>query len=327
MRVNVSEVVASISGAALLLGCAATGWGQAYPSRPVRMIVPFAPGGGTDFIGRLVGQKLGEAWKAPIVIDNRPGAGSTVGTAMTAKALPDGYTICATSMSHAINATLYRKLPYDSIKDFTPVILTARAPNVLVVNPTVPVHGVKDLIALAKSRTTPFNYSSSGTGGVSHLSMEVFRAVSGMEANHVPYKGAGPAMTALVGGEVELMMATTPVALTQMKANRVRAIAISSLKRSPLAPDLPTIAEAGFPGFETDTWYGLILPAGVPAAIVQRINSDANRILALPEVKTAFEQQGAQPAGGSPEDFGRFIKSEIRKWGDAIRLAKVPPAD
>ncbi|MGH9810595.1 MAG: tripartite tricarboxylate transporter substrate binding protein, partial [Terriglobia bacterium] len=261
MHVNMRRVAASVGSAALLLGCAATSWGQAYPSRPVRMIVPFAPSGGTDFIGRLVGQKLGEAWKTPIVIDNRPGAGSTVGTAMTAKALPDGYTICATSMSHAINATLYRKLPYDSIRDFTPVVLTARAPNVLVVNPSVSAHSVKELIALAKARTTPFNYSSSGTGGVSHLSMEVFRAVAGMEANHVPYKGAGPAMTALIGGEVQLMMATSPVALAQMKANRVRAIAISSRQRSQLMPDLPTIAEAGFPGFETDTWYGLILPA------------------------------------------------------------------
>jgi tripartite-type tricarboxylate transporter receptor subunit TctC len=246
---------------------------------------------------------------------------------MTAKAPPDGYTISMTSMSHAINATLYRTLPYDSMRDFTPVILTARAPNVLVVHPSVAAHTVKDLIAVAKARPGQLNFSSSGTGGVSHLSAELFRAAAGIDVVHIPYKGAGPAMTALIGGEAQLMMATTPVSLPQIKANRVRGIAISSRQRSPLAPGLPTIAEAGFPGFETDTWYGLLAPAGTPAAIVRRLNTDTAAVLQSPDMKAALEQQGAQPAGGSPDEFRRFIQSEIEKWAKAIRVAKVPPAN
>lgn len=322
---NKAKAIYLLSGA-LALGCAAPSWSADYPDKPVRMIVPFAPGGGTDVVGRLIGQKLGDALGVSMVFDNRPGAGSTVGTGMTARATPDGYTIGATSMSLAINATLYRTLPYD-LKDLVTIILTARAPNVLVVNPSVPAHTVKELIAYAKSNPGKLNFSSSGTGGVSHLSAEVFRAAAGIDMVHVPYRGAGPAMTALISGEAQVMMATTPVALPQMKAKRLRAIALSSLKRSPLAPDLPTIAESGFPGFETDTWYGLLAPAGTPAAIIKRINADTNRILDTPEMKTALAHQGAQPAGGSPEEFRRFVQSEIEKWGKAIRAAKVPPAN
>ena len=310
-------------GAVLALGAQA----QTYPTKPVRMVVAFAPGGGTDIIGRIIGQKLSELWPHPVVVDNRPGAGSTVGTAMTAKAPPDGYTISMTSMSHAINATLYRQLPYDTVKDFAPVILAVRAPNVLVVHPSVAAQSVKELIALAKSRPGQLNFASSGTGGVSHLSAEVLRAASGIDIVHVPYKGAGPAMNALLGNEAQIMMATTPVALPQIKANRVRGIAISSRERSPLAPGMPTIAESGFPGFETDTWYGLLAPAGTPTALVRRLNADMTRTLEMPEVKKALEQQGAQPAGGTPEAFRRFIESEIEKWAKAIRLAKVPPAN
>jgi len=313
--------------AAVALAWSASVPAQSYPARPVRMIIPFPPAGGTDVVGRLIGQRLNEAWSVPVVFDNRPGAGSTVGTGMVAKAAPDGYTIGVTSMSLAINATLYRALPYDPLKDLAPIILAARAPNVLVVHPAVPANTVRELIAYAKAHPGKLNFGSSGTGGVSHLSGEVFRAAAGIDIVHVPYKGAGPAMTGLISGEAQIMMATTPVALPQMKANRLRAIAISSRQRSPLAPDLPTIAESGFPGFETDTWYGFIAPAGTPAAIVKRIHADTARILELPEMKTALAQQGAQPAGGSPEEFRRFIRSEIEKWGKAIRAAKVPPAN
>lgn len=316
----------AISGA-LALVWAASVPAQTYPDRPVRMIVPFAPGGGTDVVGRLTGQKLSDVWGVPVVFDNRPGAGSTVGTAMVAKGTPDGYTIGFASMSLSINATLYRSLPYDPVKDLAPIILVARAPNVLVVHPSIPAKTVKELIAFAKSRPGKLNFSSSGTGGVSHLSAEVFRAAAGIDIVHVPYRGAGPAMTALIGGETQIMMATTPVALPQMKANRLRAIAISSRQRSPLAPDLPTIAENGFPGFETDTWYGLLAPSGTPAAIIRRINADTARILDMPEMKTALGQQGAQPAGGSPDEFKRFVQAEIEKWGKAIHAAKVPPAN
>lgn len=314
------------SGAPASAAEQAAGASGAYPMKPVRMIIPFPPGGGTDIVGRIIGQKLAEAWSYPIVFDNRPGAGSTIGTDMTAKARPDGYTIEAVSMSHAINVSLYRKLPYHPVRDFSPVILAARAPNVLVVHPSLPAQSVKDLIGLAKARPGQLNFSSSGSGGVSHLSGEMFRTVAGIDIVHVPYKGAGPAMTGLLGGEVQMMMATTPVALTQMKANRVRALAISSRQRSPLVPGLPTIAESGFPGFETDTWYGVLAPAGTPAALVKQLNAEIARVLDLPDVKTLLEQQGAQPAGGSPADFRAFLQSEIEKWSKAIKAAGIEPA-
>jgi tripartite-type tricarboxylate transporter receptor subunit TctC len=293
----------------------------------VRFIVPFAPGGGTDITARLIGQKLGELWNVPVVIDNRPGAGSTVGTDMAAKAAPDGYTIGVTSMSHPINATLYRTLPYDTMKDFEFIMLTVRVPNVLVVHPSVPAKSVKELVALARSQPGRLNFPSSGVGGVSHLAAEVFCATAGIEGVHVPYKGAGPAMTALISGEGQVMMATIPVLLPQMKANRVRPLAISSLKRSPLMAELPTIAESGYPGFETDSWFGLLAPAGTPAKIVQKVNADTTSVLSSAELRAALAQQGAQPGGGTPQEFTRFMQAEIVKWRQTIVKAHIPLAN
>ncbi|MBI3917168.1 MAG: tripartite tricarboxylate transporter substrate binding protein [Betaproteobacteria bacterium] len=321
-------VVARVGALGVLMALAGSAAAQqVYPSKPVRLVLPFAPGGGTDITGRLLARKLSDLWDVPVVVDNRPGAGSTVGTAIAAKAAPDGYTMGVTSMSHAINATLYRTLPYDTIKDFEPIILTVRVPNVLVVHPGVPAKSVKDLVALAKSQPGRLRFSSSGVGGVSHLAAEVFRAAAGIELLHVPYRGAGPAMTALVGSEAQLMMATMPVLLPQMKANRVRPLAISSLTRSPLVPALPTIAESGYPGFQTDSWYGLLAPAGTPPDIVRQVNADATRALDSADLKAALAQQGAQPAGGTPEEFLRFIQAEIVKWRKAITAAKVPLAN
>ncbi|MGZ5093600.1 MAG: tripartite tricarboxylate transporter substrate binding protein [Burkholderiales bacterium] len=300
---------------------------QPYPSKPVRFIVPFAPGGGTDITARLIGQKLSELWNVPVVIDNRPGAGSTVGTDMAAKAAPDGYTIGVTSMSHPINATLYRTLPYDSMKDFEFIMLTVRVPNVLVVHPSVPAKSVKELVALARSQPGRLNFPSSGVGGVSHLAAEVFCATAGIEGVHVPYKGAGPAMTALISGEGQVMMATIPVLLPQMKANRVRPLAISSLKRSPLMAELPTIAESGYPGFETDSWFGLLAPARTPAKIVQKVNADTTSVLSSAELRAALAQQGAQPGGGTPQAFTRFMQAEIVKWRQTIVKAHIPLAN
>ena len=296
---------------------------QAWPAKPVRMVVAFAPGGGTDIVGRIIAQKLTHTWPQPVVIDNRPGAGSTIGTEIVAKSPPDGYTLQAVSMSHALNAALFKKLPYDSIADFAPVVLAARAPNVLVSHPALPVKNVKELIALAKAQPGKIAYSSSGTGGVSHLTLELFRSVAHIDLLHVPYKGAGPAMTALLSGEAQLMMATTPVALGQMKAKRVRALAISSLKRSTLAPDIPTIAECGFPGFEADTWYGVIAPAAIAPVLVKRINADVNQVLKASDVRAQLAEQGAEPAGGTPEQFGAFLTSEVKRWTQVIRAAHI----
>jgi len=298
---------------------------QSYPAKPVRMVIAFAPGGGTDIVGRIIGQKLSEMWPHPVVVDNRPGAGSTIGTEIVAKAPPDGYTIQTVSMSHALNVALYRKLSYDPIRDFAHVVLVARAPNVLVVHPAVAAKTVKELIALAKARPGKLNFSSSGTGGVSHLSAEMFRTVASIDIVHVPYKGAGPAMTALISGEVQMMMATTPVALTQMKANRVRPLAVSSLKRSALVPDLPTIAEAGYAGFQTDTWYGVLAPGRTPAAIVTRLNADIAQLLKMRDLQTQLEQQGAEAAGGTPQEFRAFAEAEIARWSKVIRAAGIEP--
>ena len=295
----------------------------AYPDKPVRMIVPFPPGGGTDVVARAIAQKLGDQWGQSVVVDNRPGAASMVGTEMLAHAVADGYTIGFVSMSHTINPSIYKKLPFDPIADFAPVVLAATAPNVLVVNPAVGAKSVAELVQVAKARPGKLNFPSSGNGGVSHLSMEMFRYAAGIDIVHVPYRGAGPALTALLANETQLMMATTPVALPQMKAGRLIALATTGLKRSPLAADIPTVAESGYPGFEADTWYGMLAPAKMPPALVNQINAAVVKMLTQPDFKERLAHEGAQPAGGTPAQFAAYIKMEIEKWAKIVRMAKV----
>ena len=294
-----------------------------YPEKPVRMVVPFPPGGGTDVVARAIALKLTEQWGQSVVVDNRPGAASMVGTEMLARAVPDGYTLGFVSMSHTINPSIYKKLPFDPIADFSPVVLAATAPNVLVVNPGVGAKSVAELVQIAKSRPGKLNFPSSGNGGVSHLSMEMFRYAAGIDIVHVPYRGAGPALTALLANETQLMMATTPVALPQMKAGRLIALATTGLKRSSLAPEIPTVAEAGYPGFEADTWYGMLAPAKVPPALVNQANAAVTKMLTQADFKERLAHEGAQPAGGTPAQFATHIKSEIEKWAKIVRMAKV----
>ena len=294
-----------------------------YPEKPVRMVVPFPPGGGTDVVARAIALKLTEQWGQSVVVDNRPGAASMVGTEMLARAVPDGYTLGFVSMSHTINPSIYKKLPFDPIADFFPVALAATAPNVLVVNPGVGAKSVAELVQIAKSRPGKLNFPSSGNGGVSHLSMEMFRYAAGIDIVHVPYRGAGPALTALLANETQLMMATTPVALPQMKAGRLIALATTGLKRSSLAPEIPTVAEAGYPGFEADTWYGMLAPAKVPPALVNQANAAVTKMLTQADFKERLAHEGAQPAGGTPAQFAAHIKSEIEKWAKIVRTAKV----
>ena len=295
----------------------------AYPDKPVRMVVPFPPGGGTDVVARAIALKLTEQWGQSVVVDNRPGAASMVGTEMLARAVPDGYTLGFVSMSHTINPSIYKKLPFDPIADFSPVVLAATAPNVLVVNPGVGAKSVAELVQIAKSRPGKLNFPSSGNGGVSHLSMEMFRYAAGIDIVHVPYRGAGPALTALLANETQLMMATTPVALPQMKAGRLIALATTGLKRSSLAPEIPTVAEAGYPGFEADTWYGMLAPAKVPPALVNQANAAVTKMLTQADFKERLAHEGAQPAGGTPAQFAAHIKSEIEKWAKIVRMARV----
>ena len=294
-----------------------------YPEKPVRMVVPFPPGGGTDVVARAIALKLTEQWGQSVVVDNRPGAASMVGTEMLARAVPDGYTLGFVSMSHTINPSIYNKLPFDPIADFSPVVLAATAPNVLVVSPGVGAKSVAELVQIAKSRPGKLNFPSSGNGGVSHLSMEMFRYAAGIDIVHVPYRGAGPALTALLANETQLMMATTPVALPQMKAGRLIALATTGLKRSSLAPEIPTVAEAGYPGFEADTWYGMLAPAKVPPALVNQANAAVTKMLTQADFKERLAHEGAQPAGGTPAQFAAHIKSEIEKWAKIVRMARV----
>jgi tripartite-type tricarboxylate transporter receptor subunit TctC len=304
---------------ALAAACASA---QPYPSKPIRMIVPYPPGGTTDILARDVGQVLTNVLGQSVVIDNRPGAAGNIGTDMVAKAAPDGYTLLmGTVNTHAINAGLYSKLPYDHIKDFTPVILVARVSNVLEVNPSVPVNTVADLIKLAKENPGKLNFASSGSGTSIHMSGELFKTMTGVDMVHVPYKGSAPAVADLVGGQVQLMFDNLPSSLAMIKAGKLRAIAVTSAQRAPALPDVPTIAESGLPGFEASSWFGVLAPAGTPQAIITRLNAEIDKWLQSPEAKEMLLAQGAVPAGGTPEQFATWIRSETDKWAKVVKAS------
>jgi tripartite-type tricarboxylate transporter receptor subunit TctC len=306
-------------GASLAL-VAAWASAQTYPAKPIRIVVPFPPGGATDILARDVAQKLSEAWGQQVIVDNRPGAGGNIGSELVAHSAPDGYTLeMGTVGTHAINASLYAKMPYDHVKDFAPVILVAGVPNVLVVNPAVPANSVAELIAYAKANPGKLNFASSGNGTSIHLSGELFKVMAGVQMTHIPYKGSAPAMQDLLGGQVQLMFDNLPPSLPQIKAGKVRALAVTSLTRAPALPDVPTVAEAGLPGFEASSWFGILAPAGTPPAIVARLNAEIAKWLATPEAKEKLSKQGANAAGGTPEDFAKHIAAETAKWAKVVK--------
>jgi tripartite-type tricarboxylate transporter receptor subunit TctC len=292
----------------------------AYPTKPIRLVVPFPPGGATDILAREVAKHLTDAWGQSVVVDNRPGAGGNIGSELVAKAAPDGYTLeMGTVGTHAINASLYSKMPYDHIKDFVPVILVAGVPNVLEVNPSVPVNSVQELIAYAKANPGKLNFASSGAGTSIHLSGELFKVMAGVQMTHVPYKGSAPALADLLGGQVQLMFDNLPPSLPQIKAGKLRALAVTSATRAPALPDVPTVAEAGLPGFEASSWFGVLAPAGTPPAIVMKLNAEIAKWLASPEAKEKLASVGANIAGGTPEDFARHIQAETAKWAKVVK--------
>jgi tripartite-type tricarboxylate transporter receptor subunit TctC len=294
--------------------------GQAYPSRPIRLVVPFPAAGTTDLLARAMAQKLSEALGQQVVVDNHPGAGGNIGSDIVAKAAPDGYTLLmGTVGTHAINVSLYAKMPYDAVKDFVPIVLVAGVPNVLVVNPALPVKTVADLIKLAKDKPGAINFASSGNGTSIHLSGELFKSLTGVQMTHVPYKGSAPALTDLIGGQVQIMFDNLPSALPHIKAGKLRAIAVTSTKRAPALPDLPTIAESGVPGFEASSWFGVLAPAGTPREVVLRINAEANKALQAGDMKEKLLGQGAEAVGNSPEFFADYIKSETVKWAKVVK--------
>jgi tripartite-type tricarboxylate transporter receptor subunit TctC len=308
---------------ALLAGGAAA---QGYPSKPVRIVVPFTPGGSTDILARAIGQKLAESFGQQVLIENRPGAGGSIGAEAVARAAPDGYTLL---MGHigtlAVNPSLYPKLGYDVLRDFAPVAWVARVTNVLVVHPSVPARSVPELVKLAREQPGRLRYGSGGNGSAAHLAVEYFKLRTQTDIVHVPYKGTGPAVTDLLGGQIELMMSGAPALMPHVRAGKLRALAISSVQRIDLVADLPTIAESGVAGFEAIQWYGLVAPAGTPAPIVARLNAEVNRALATPELKGRLVAEGAEAAPATPREFGAFIAAEIERWRPVIQQAGLKP--
>lgn len=290
-----------------------------YPNRPLRFIVPFPPGGGADTLARIVAQKLGDAWGQQIVIDNRAGAGGNVAAELAAKAPADGYTIFQGNVAHAISVGLYKKLSYDLVKDFVPVTQLASIPFMLVVNPALPANSVKELIELVKAKPGQLNYASSGNGGPSHLAMELFKSMTGTDIRHIPYKGASPAATDLIAGQVQMMFFTLAAALPYVHSGRLRALAVASTKRVPAVADLPTVAEAGVPNFEASTWFGVLVPVGTAERIVTKLHAGMVTTLELPDVKERLANQGFEPVGSSPAQFGKYIKAEIPKWASVVK--------
>ena len=287
---------------------------QAYPSKSIRMVVPFPAGGGIDTVARVIAPKLAESLGQPVIIDNRVGASGTVGTEAVAKAAPDGYTLLATFASHAQNASLYPKLGYDTVKDFAPITLIATVPNILVINPSLPVKTVKELVALAKKHPDEILYASIGNGTPAHLSAELFNSMAGIRMTHVPYKGAAASIVALISGETQLTFTTVLVAMPHIKSGRLRALGVASLKRSTVLPDVPTIDEAGVRGYESNAWYGLLAPARTPQPILDQLHRETVKTLQNNDVRDNLKGQGAEPVGNAPREFAVIIADEIEKW-------------
>lgn len=309
--------------ATIAVAASAGALAQAYPNKPIRVIVPFPPGGSTDFLARIVGQKLTSAWGQQIIIDNKPGAGGTLGAAEAARAAPDGYTLLMGAVHHEIATSVYAKLPYDFQKDFAPITVVAIVPNVLVVNPAIPANSVKELIAYAKANPGKLTYGSAGMGTAHHLIGEQFNMLAGVDILHVPYKGSSPAVADLVAGQVSIMYDTVASCLPHVKAGKLRTLAVATAKRSASLPDVPTIAEAALPGFEVTTWFGFLAPAKTPPEIVNRLNAEIVKILAMPDVKERLLASGSEPVSSSPEELDAFVRSEISRWAKVIKAAGV----
>ena len=294
---------------------------QAYPSKPIKFVVGFAPGGATDVVGRLMAKKIGDALGQPIIIENKAGGSSNIGAEAVFRAAPDGYTFYVSAITSAINVSLFPKLPFDFAKDFEPVALFANVPNILVVHPSVPAKTVKELIDLARAQPGKLSYASSGSGTSIHLCGELFKMLAKVDMVHIPYKGSAPAMTDMIGGQVQVMFDNMPSALPHVKAGKLRALAVTSAQRSPSAPDVITMGEAGVPGFDVQSWFGLVAPKGTPKDIIARVNAEAVNALATAEIKERFLDLGAVPAPMSPEAFGDFIRAEIIRWSEVVKAS------
>jgi tripartite-type tricarboxylate transporter receptor subunit TctC len=312
--------------ASLLLALIVAGgaWAADYPVKGVRIVVPFAAGGSTDLLARNVAQRLNEAWKQPVIIDNRAGGGGITGSEQVMKSAPDGYTLLVgTVTTHAVSASLYRKLPFDPQRDFTPITEFASIPQLLSVHPSLPVRSVKELVALVKTRPNELNYGTAGAGSASHMAMELFQSMAKIKLVHVPYKGTGPALIELLGGHLGLMFDVIMTSLPHLQTGKLRSLGVSSLKRSSITPDVPTIAESGYPGYEAMVWFGLFAPAGTPPDVVRKVNEDVARALNTPKMREILASQGLEVVASSPADFANRVGSEISKWRKVIQEAGI----
>lgn len=308
-----------LTALALAMACVGAS-AQSYPAKAVRIVVGYPPGGPTDVLARIVSQKLTESWGQQVLVDNRPGASGMIGAEVTVRAAPDGYTLLMVPVTYAVTPSLYPKMSYDAVKDLAPVAQVAAAPFILVVHPTLPVKTVKDLIALARSRPGQLNYASASTGGMPHLAGELFNTMTGVRMVHIPYKGAAPATTDLLAGQVQLMFNNMLSAMPQVKNGRLRAIAVTSTKRSAAVPELPAIAET-VPGYEASGWYAALAPAATPRELIARINGDINRVMKMPDVAQRLAGDGVEAVGTTPEQFGNYLRQEIVKWGKVVKAS------
>jgi len=317
-----------LSSRAVVVGCALcaampAALGQPYPTKPVRMIAASSPGSAVDIVARIVAQKLGEQLGQQVVVDNRAGAGGNLGAELAAKAAPDGYTLFMGTPAHAINTGLYRKLNYDLIRDFSPVTQVTSGQYVVVVHPSLPAKSIRELIALARGKPGQLNYASAGSGNATHLAGELFASATRIKLVHVPYKGSGPAVTDLVGGQVQLMFANLVAALPQVKTGRIRALAVTGQTRAAAAPELPTVIEAGVPGYVVTSWFGVLVPAATPRELIMKLNAELARTMSAPDVRDRLAADGAEPTTGTPEQFGAFLRAEIAQWTKVVKDAGI----
>ena len=296
--------------------------GATYPNKPIRLIYPFPPGGGADYVARLITPKLTEAWGQQIINENRSGAGGNIGAEFALRQPPDGYTMLVITGSYTVNPSVY-KLPFDAVNDVTPLAQTAAGPFIVVVPPSLPAKTVKELVALTKARPGALNYGSTGVGGITHLATEFFRITAGIQITHIPYKGTGPAVVDLIGGQVQMMIAAGAGVMHHVRSNRLRALAVTTAKRAQTLPELATVIESGVPGYDVALWYGLLGPKGVPREIVTQWNSEVNRAIQMPDIKERLASAGLEPAPGTPEDLGRQLRREVERWAKVVKQAGV----
>jgi tripartite-type tricarboxylate transporter receptor subunit TctC len=302
------------------------GHAQSYPEKPIRLISPFPPGGGTDLMGRIIGQQFTKSWGQQVIVENKPGANGTIGSEFVAKSAPDGYTLLVGTMgTHGINASLYRKLPYDTVNDFAPITALITSPMMLLVHPSIPARSVREFIALAKARPGQITFSSAGTGSVGHLAGELLNSVAQIKLVHVPYRGSGPATIDLLSGQVQAMLGSPAATFNYVKAGRVRALAVTSIKRTPFMPEIPTLAESGLRDYDVTTWYGFWAPARTPKVLVQKLHAEVVRMLALPEIRQQLATQALEPLGNTPDEFAQQIKTELSKWARVAAGAAIAP--